>query len=220
MKAVRVLLADDHTLLRQGLCHILSGHADIEVVGEASSGLRAVEMISELKPDVVVMDIGMSELNGIEATAQALRQSPHTAFLILSMHSDERYVLRALKAGARGYLLKDAVEAELVEAIDRVYQGKSFFSPAIARMLQDGYAAKLSAQGLDDRYELLTERERQVYQLLAEGSSNKDIAARLNLSLHTVETHRTRIMEKLDVHTAAELVLSAVHRGLIRSHPH
>jgi DNA-binding NarL/FixJ family response regulator len=211
----RILLADDHTLLRQGLRYILESHGDMMVVAEAGSGIEAVEMARQHQPDVAVMDVGMKELNGIEATAQVLKVSPHTAVLMLSMHSDERYVLRSVKAGARGYLLKDSVEGELIRAIEMVQRGTAFFSPAVARVFQEGWERLKGTQEVDDRYELLTDREKQVYQLLAEGNSNKEIAARLNLSLHTVETHRARIMEKLGVHSTAELVLSAVRRGLV-----
>jgi two-component system, NarL family, response regulator NreC len=214
--AIRVELADDHTLLRQGVRRILEDHPEFVVVAEASSGLEAVHLAREHQPDIALLDIGMPELNGMEAATQIRRQSPRTAVVILSMHRDERYVLRALDAGARGYLLKDAVEGELVEALQRIQQGGSVFSPAIAAMLNDGHIRRLRAEGVEDGYDLLTERERLIYQLLAEGHSNKNIAARLCLSLHTVETHRTRLMEKLDVHSAAELVLSAVRRGLIR----
>jgi two-component system response regulator NreC len=216
MTPIRVELADDHTLLRQGLRRILEDHPQFAVIAEASSGLEAVRLAREHQPDIAVLDIGMPELNGMEAAAQIRRHSPRTAVVILSMHRDERYVLRAVDAGARGYLLKDAVEGELVEALERIHQGGTVFSPAIAALLNDGHLRRLRDAGVEDRYELLTERERQLYQMLAEGRSNRDIAARLCLSLHTVETHRTRIMEKMDVHNAAELVLSAVHRGLIR----
>jgi DNA-binding NarL/FixJ family response regulator len=214
--SIRVALADDHTLLRQGLRRILESQPDIEVVAEASSGLEAVELARRERPDVAVVDVGMSELNGIEATAQILRHSPKTAVLILSMHRDERYVLRAVRAGARGYLLKDAVEEELIRAIRTVQRGHSFFSPGLGAILVEDRTRRMEGHKVDDRYELLTDRERQIYQMLAEGKANKEIAARLHLSLHTVETHRTRIMEKLDVHSAAEIVLSAVRRGLIR----
>jgi len=212
---IRVELADDHTLVRQGLRLIVESHPGFVVVAEAASGLEAVEMAREHHPDVAVVDIAMKELNGIEAAAQILRHSPRTSVLILSMHSNERYVIGALKAGARGYLLKDAVQEELIRAILLVQQGKSFFSPAVAKILQDAHLHDVKSRRVEDRYELLTERERQIYQMLAEGNSNKEIAARLNLSLHTVETHRTRVMDKMDVHSAAELVLSAVRRGLI-----
>jgi two-component system response regulator NreC len=210
---IRILLADDHAILRQGVRRILEERPDFTVIAEASSGLEAIEMAERFQPDVAILDIGMKELNGIEVTSQILRRFPKTAILILSMHSDERYVIRALNAGARGYLLKDSVEEDLVRAIQAVHEDRSFFSPAVAKILAEGFAR--SATAVEDRYDLLTERERQIYQLLAEGNSNKEVAARLGLSLHTVETHRTRLMEKLDVHSSAELVLSAVRRGII-----
>ena len=213
--ALRLLLADDHTLMRQGLRHILESNSELDIVAEASSGIDAVELAREHKPDVAIVDIAMKELNGIEAAAQILIHSPHTAVLILSMYSDERYVLRAVKAGARGYVLKNSAGEELIQAIYAVQKGTAFFSPAVARIFQDGFARLKDASDVTDRYELLTNRERQIYQLLAEGNSNKEIANRLNLSLHTVETHRWRIMEKLDLHSAAELVLSAVRRGMV-----
>jgi DNA-binding NarL/FixJ family response regulator len=210
--AIRTLLADDHTILRQGLRRILESHRDITVVAEASTGLQAVDLAREHLPDVAVLDIGMKELNGIEAAAQITRHSRKTAVLILSMHDDENYVLKAVQAGARGYLLKDSVEEEIILAIQHLHAGKSFFSPAIARILFDSSG---EPQAIDERYHSLTERERQIYQLLGEGKSNRDVAGRLGLSLHTVETHRTRIMQKLEVHSGAELVLSAVRRGLV-----
>jgi DNA-binding NarL/FixJ family response regulator len=157
----------------------------------------------------------MKELNGIEATAQILKHSPHTAVLILSMYSDERYVIRAVKAGARGYMLKNSAGDELIRAIYAVQKGQAFFSPAVARAFQNGFVRLKDAAEAGDRFDLLTDRERQIYQLLAEGNSNKEIAVRLNLSLHTVETHRWRLMEKLDLHSTAELVLSAVRRGMV-----
>jgi DNA-binding NarL/FixJ family response regulator len=212
----RILLADDHAILRQGLRRILESYPDFTVVAEASSGLEAVELAREFQPDVAIVDVGMAGLNGIEATAQILRRCPRTAVLILSMHNDERYVVRALKAGARGYLLKDSVEQDLIQAIQLALEGRSFFSPAVAELLASRKSSILVPDKVEDRYELLTERERQIYQLLAEGESNKEIASLLGLSLHTVETHRTRIMEKMDVHSAAELVLSAVRRGLVQ----
>jgi two-component system, NarL family, response regulator NreC len=212
---LRVLLADDHTLMRQGLRHILEGHPDIDIVAEASSGIEAVEAARLNKPDVAIVDVAMKELNGIEATAQILKCSPRTEVLMLSMYSDERYVLRAVKAGARGYLLKNSAGEELIQAVFAVQKGKAYFSPAVAAIFRDGYARLRDVAGPEDRYEMLTDRERQVYQLLAEGNSNKEIARRLNLSLHTVETHRWRIMEKLDLHSTAELVLSAVRRGMV-----
>ena len=213
--SVRILLADDHTLMRQGLRHILEGNPDFDIVAEASSGIEAVEAAREHKPDIAIVDVAMKELNGIEATSQILKHSPHTGVLMLSMYSDERYVLRAVKAGARGYVLKNSAGDELIQAILNVQKGLAYFSPAVARIFQDSLMRQENSRDATDRYESLTDRERQVYQLLAEGNSNKDIANRLNLSLHTVETHRWRIMEKLDLHSTAELVLSAVRRGMV-----
>jgi len=212
---VRILLADDHTLMRQGLRHILESNADFDVVAEASSGIEAVEAARRHRPDIAIVDVAMKELNGIEATGQILKHSPHTAVLMLSMYSDERYISRAVKAGARGYVLKNSAGDELIQAIIAVQRGNAFFSPAVARLFQHGIVRLKDSRDLTDRYELLTDRERQVYQLLAEGNSNKEIANRLNLSLHTVETHRWRIMEKMDLHSTAELVLSAVRRGMV-----
>lgn len=211
---VRILLADDHAILRSGLRRILESYSGFAVVAEAASGPEAVALAREHQPEVVIMDVGMPGLNGLEATAQILRRSPATAVLILSMHSDERYVARALKAGARGYLLKDSVEQELIQAIQLVHAGQTFFSPAVAKALSSRDEGAAGGAEVEDRYELLTEREREVYQLLAEGKSNKEIATLLGLSLHTAETHRARVMEKLGLHSAAELVLSAVRRGL------
>jgi len=213
--SIRILLADDHTLMRQGLRHILEGQPDFDIIAEASSGIEAVEAARLNKPDVAVIDVAMKELNGIEAAAQILKHSPHTAILMLSMYSDERYVLRSVKAGARGYVLKNSAGEDLIRAILAVQKGVAYFSPAVARLFQDGYARLTDTRDINDRFELLTDRERQIYQLLAEGNANKEIAGRLNLSLHTVETHRWRIMEKLDLHSTAELVLSAVRRGLV-----
>ena len=213
--SVRILLADDHALMRQGLRHILESHSDFDIVAEASSGIEAVEAARAHKPDVAIVDVGMKELNGIEATSQILKHSPQTLVLILSMYSDERYVLRAVKAGARGYVLKNSAGDELLQAIAAIREGRVFFSPAVAEIFQNGFARLKDLANVNDRFDTLTDRERQVYQLLAEGNSNKEIAYRLNLSLHTVETHRWRIMEKLNLHSTAELVLSAVRRGMV-----
>ncbi|MEO8598103.1 MAG: response regulator transcription factor [Candidatus Solibacter sp.] len=213
--SVRILLADDHTLMRQGLRRILEGDADFEIVNESSSGIETVEAARQLKPDVAIVDVGLKELNGIEATSQILKHSPQTAVLILSMYDDERYVVRAVKAGARGYVLKNSAGEELLQAIRAVHRGLAFFSPAVARIFRGGLARLQDARAVADRFESLTARERQVYQLLAEGNSNKDIAKRLCLSLHTVETHRWRIMDKMDLHSTADLVLSAVRRGMV-----
>lgn len=209
---VRVLLADDHGVVRQGLRRIIESRSDLEVVAEASSGVEAVQMAQDHHPDVIVMDVGMKNLNGLEALAQIRRQKPQTVVLMLSMHEDERYVLRAVREGASGYVLKDCVEDDLLNAITAVASGKRFFSPNVRKWVarRDEFE-----QTPDDRYDLLTDRERHIYQLLAEGNANKEIAALLNLSLHTVETHRARIMDKMGLHSAAELVLSAVRRGIV-----
>lgn len=213
--AIRILLADDHALFRAGMRRILVAHPELSVVAETSSGLEAVELARLHQPDVAIVDIGLNEMNGVEATAQIVAHSPATAVLILSMHSDERYVVRAVRAGAKGYVLKDSVEDGLIESIVRIYRGEPYFSPSVAKTLRDRQSRDPKLLHFDDLYESLTERERQLYHLLAEGNSSKEIAARLGISVHTVETHRTHIMDKLQIHSVAELVLSAVRRGLI-----
>ena len=215
MRKIRVLLADDHQLMRSGIRLMLEREADLSVVGEASDGREAVALAKSLRPDVVVMDIGMANLNGIEAAQQMTGDRPEIAVVMLSMHSDESYVLRALKAGARGYLLKDSAEADLIKAVHAVAGGKSFFSPAVSKVLLDDYVRKLRRSGTEDAYDLLTPREREVLQLIAEGKSNKDIANLLNLSVYTVESHRSNLMEKLNVRGLPELILYAVRKGII-----
>jgi two-component system response regulator NreC len=213
---LRILLADDHTVVRQGLRKVLEERPDWEVVAEAGDGREAVRQAEELEPDVAILDITMPLLNGVEATRQIVRRCPSTRVLVLTMHSDEAYVNQILQAGATGYLLKDSADVDLVQAVSAVSQGKSFFSPAIARMMLDDYVRQLADKGITDRYESLSEREREIFQLIAEGKANKEIAAILSISPSTVETHRARIMEKLDLHSAAEIVLYAVRRGVIR----
>ena len=215
MRKIRVLLADDHQLMRSGIRLMLEREADMSVVGEAGDGREAVALAKSLRPDVVVMDIGMANLNGIEAAQQVTGDRPETAVVMLSMHSDESYILRALKAGARGYLLKDSAEADLIKAVHAVAGGKSFFSPAVSKVLLDDYVRKLRRSGTEDAYDLLTPREREVLQLIAEGKSNKDIANLLNLSVYTVESHRANLMEKLNVRGLPELILYAVRKGII-----
>jgi two-component system, NarL family, response regulator NreC len=215
MRKTRVLLADDHQLMRSGIRLMLEREPDLSVVGEAGDGREAVALAKSLKPDVVVMDIGMSNLNGIEAAQQMTGDRSEIAVVMLSMHSDESYVLRALKAGARGYLLKDSAEADLIKAVHAVADGKSFFSPAVSKVLLDDYVRKLRRSGTEDAYDLLTAREREVLQLIAEGKSNKDIANLLNLSVYTVESHRSNLMEKLNVRGLPELILYAVRKGII-----
>jgi len=215
MAALRILLADDHTVVRQGLRKVLEERPEWQVVAEAGDGRDAVRLAEEHKPDVAVLDVAMPLLNGIEATRQIARRVPQTKILVLSMHSDEAYVVQMLKAGATGYLLKDSADVDLLQAVQAVSQGKSFFSPAVARLMSDDYARQ-RGENLVDRYESLSDREREIFQLVAEGRTNKEIAALLFISPSTVETHRARIMEKLDLHSAAEIVLYAVRRGVIR----
>lgn len=215
MKNTRVLLADDHKLMRTGLRLVIEQHPDFTVVGEADDGRQAVALANSLKPDVIVMDIGMPNLNGIEAALQITSAHPEILIVMLSMHSDEGYVLRALKAGARAYLLKDSAEADLSLAIRAVTEGKSFFSPAVSKVLLEDYMRKLQRAGAEDSYDLLSPREREVLQLVAEGRSSKEIAALLNLSVYTVETHRSNTMQKLNLRGIPELILYAVRKGLI-----
>jgi two-component system, NarL family, response regulator NreC len=215
MRKIRILLADDHTLIRRGLRLVIEQQPDLVVVGEGSDGREAVSLAASLKPDVAVLDIGMPNLNGIEAARQITDRETGTAVVILSMYSDETYILRALKAGARGYLLKDSAESDLVKAIHSVAEGKSFFSPTVSRVLLEDYMRKLQRTGGESSYDLLTPREREVLQLIAEGKSNKEIADMLTLSVYTVETHRGNLMEKLNLKGIPELILYAVRKGII-----
>ena len=217
MKRIRILLADDHTVVRKGLRLLLESESGFEVVAEAADGRAAVSLCEQHTPDVVVMDVAMPTLNGIEAARQITARLPETAVVFLSMHSDESYVLKALKAGARAYLLKDSAEYDLIHAVRSVTEGKSFFSPAISRMMVEDYMRELQERQVEDTYELLTTREREVLQLLAEGRSNKEVAAILNLSPYTVETHRGNILQKLNLHSGAELILYAIRKGVISS---
>jgi two-component system, NarL family, response regulator NreC len=214
MSAIRILLADDHTVVRKGL-RLLLESAGFMVIADAANGREAVSMAEEHKPEVVVMDVAMPILNGIEAARQILTRQPQTAVVFLSMHADESYVLRALKAGARSYLLKDSAEHDLINAVRAVSDGKAFFSPAISKMLVEDYMRQMQERKVEDSYELLTTREREVLQLLAEGKNNKDVANLLNLSLYTVETHRSNIFQKLNLHSGAELILYAIRKGVI-----
>jgi DNA-binding NarL/FixJ family response regulator len=215
MTPVRILLADDHVVMRNGLRLLLERQPHLQVVGEAADGRQAVALCESANPDVVVMDIAMPNLNGIEAARQIVNRHPRTAIAILSMHSDESYVIRALKAGARAYLLKDSAEADLLAAVGALTEGKSFFSPAISKILVEDYMRQLESRGAEDTYELLTNREREILQLLAEGRTNKDVANMLYLSLYTVETHRTHILQKLNLHSVPELILYAVRKRII-----
>jgi two-component system response regulator NreC len=212
---IRVLLADDHGIVRTGIRYLLEHQPDIEVVAEAADGREAVRLAEEVKPDVIVMDVAMPQLNGIEATAQAVKHNPNLRVIILSMHDDEEYLVRALTAGVKGYLLKDTAQIDMVRAVQAVAQGRAFFSPAIAQKLAEDYTRQLQTKGVADSYELLTEREKEILQLLAEGTSNKEAAGVLNVSPYTVETHRTHIMQKLSLHNTAEIVLYAVRKKIV-----
>jgi two-component system, NarL family, response regulator NreC len=215
MAKLRILLGDDHTLLRQGLRKILQERPDWEVVAEAGDGREAVRQALAVQPDIAILDIGMPLMNGIEATRQIVRRRPDIHVLILSMHANEAYIIQALKAGAKGYLLKDSADTELLRGVAVVASGKSFFSPAVAKVMLDDYVRHLAEKGIADRYDTLSEREREIFQLVAEGRSNKEIAELLSVSLATIETHRAHVLQKLDVHNTAELVLYAVRRGVI-----
>jgi two-component system, NarL family, response regulator NreC len=212
---LRVLLADDHGIVRRGMRALLETDGEIEVVAEAADGLEAVRLCEDLRPDVVILDIAMPRLNGIDAAAQILKGDPAPRVIMLSMHADESYILRALYAGARAYLLKDAADEDLLPAVRAVASGKSFFSPTVSTVMFEDYVRQLQQRGLSDSYDLLTERERQVLQLLAEGRSNKEVASVLDVGLSTVETHRANLMQKLNLHSTAEIVLYAVRKRLI-----
>lgn len=215
MSRIRVLLADDHGVLRKGVRFLLEQDPAIEIAGEAVDGHQAVRMAGELHPDVVIMDIAMPGLNGIEATAQIAKNNPHTGVIILSMYSDEEYLLRALSVGAKGYLLKDSAEADLLRAVKSVAGRRPFFSPAVVEVLLDDYVQRLQREGVTDSYDLLTEREKEVLQLLAEGKTNKEAASILGVGVSTIESHRTNLMQKLGLHNIAEIVLYAVKKKII-----
>jgi two-component system, NarL family, response regulator NreC len=211
----RVLIVDDHGILRAGLRLVLERASDLTVVGEAADGREAVDWIAEHDAEVVVMDVAMPGLNGVEAAAQILRRRPACRVVMLSMHNDETYVLRCLRAGACGYVLKESAEGELIDAIRATLAGRSYFSPKVQRLLREEHVEQLRRAGADDAFETLTEREREVLQLIAEGNTNKEIAGRLFLSVLTVETHRKKVLEKLGARGTPELVLYAVRRGLV-----
>ena len=215
MAKLRILLGDDHTLVRNGLRKILQERDDWEVVAEVGNGRDAVREALALTPDVAILDISMPLLNGIEATRQIARRLPNVRLLILSMHANEAYIIQALGAGAQGYLLKDSADKELLQGVQAMASGKSYFSPAVSKVMLDDYVRHITQKGLADRYDALSEREREVFQLIAEGHSNKEIASLLSVSPTTVETHRAHILQKLDVHNTAEIVLYAVRRGVI-----
>jgi two-component system response regulator NreC len=207
---IRVLLADDHAMVRKGFRLILEAQPDIEIAGEAGNGRDAVELAEKLHPDVVVMDVAMPELNGIEATRRLAASSPHTRVLALSMHKDSVYVREILRAGARGYLLKDSIDTDLISAVRAVAKGDGYISPGVSDAVLSDYRRHVT-----DPLDLLTSREREVLQMIAESKTNKEIAVALNLSVYTVEAHRGKIMEKLNLHSTGELVRFAVRHGLV-----
>lgn len=216
MRRIRVLLAEDHTIVRKGIRSLLEGEPDIEVVGEAGNGREALEKVEKLLPDVVVMDISMPILSGLEATRFIAKKFPEIKVLALTVHTNEEYILQLLRLGASGYLVKQAAPEELVAAIKAVFRGDCFLSPVISGHVIDGYARLAKMMETTERYEKLTNREREILQLIAEGHTNKEIARMLYLSVKTVETHRARLMKKLDIHSASELTRYAIQKGIIR----
>jgi len=218
MDKIRVLLADDHTVVRQGLRVLLEAESDITVVGEAETGRQAVQLARKLAPDVIVMDIAMPNLNGLEATRQITREVPATRLLVLSSYNDDEYVHQVTEAGASGYLLKQTAATDLIKAVREARKGNAFFSPAISRRLVERYReAFLQGAPARKRTDLLTSREAEVLQLIAEGRANKQIAAELCISIKTVEKHRQQVMNKLNIHDIAGLTRYAISRGIIES---
>lgn len=212
---IRVLIADDHALIRSGLRALLEHEDGLEVVAEASDGLEAIEMACAHQPDVILLDVGMPRMNGADAAHAIMEKLPKTRIIIVSMHSDEGYVLRALKAGAKGYLLKASPESDVVAAIRSVAAGNAWFSPSVTRLLMEDYVAEARRRGKQDSYDLLSLREKEILNLLVTGKSNRDVAEMLHLSISTVETHRSNIFQKLQIRSLPELILYAVRKGLI-----
>ena len=215
MPRTRVLIADDHPLIRSGLRNLLEREREFEVVAEAADGYEALELTQQQKPDVVMLDVGMPRLTGIDAAQQISEKMPAVRVIIVSMHSDEGYVLRALKAGARGYLLKASAELDVLTAIRAVAAGQAYFSPEISRVLVEEYVREMRRRGVEDSYDLLSIREKEILQLLVTGKPNRDIADLIHVSHFTVETHRNNIFQKLQIHSLPELILYAVRKGLI-----
>jgi two-component system, NarL family, response regulator NreC len=215
MPPVRVLIADDHPLIRSGLRALLDREGEFQVVGEASDGYEAIELATYLKPEVALLDVGMPRLNGIDAAQHISERIAGVRIILVSMHSDEAYVLRALKSGARGYLLKASPEADVLTAIRAVATGNAYFSPKITKLLVEEYVNEVRRRGVEDSYDLLSIREKEILQLLVAGKTNRDISDMLHISVSTVETHRTNVFQKLGVHNLPELILYAVRKGLV-----
>lgn len=214
MKRTTILLADDHRIVRQGLRALLASEADFEVVGEADDGREALELVKRLNPDVLVLDLMMPGLNGLEVARQLPRQSPAVRVVVLSMHDDEGFVLEALANGVSGYVLKDSNSSDLVHAVREVAAGRRYLSPPLSDRAIEAYQQRAKVGALD-KHETLTTREREVLQLSAEGHTNSEIAARLGISTRTAETHRSRLMHKLGLHTQSDLIRYAIRRGII-----
>lgn len=219
MPRIKILLAEDHTIVRKGIRSLLDEEADIEVVGEAADGHEALEKVERLSPDIVLMDSTMPILNGLEATRQITKRFPQVKVLVLTMHTNEEYVFQFLQAGAVGYLVKQAAPKELISAIEAVYQGDYFLSPAISKTVIEEYVRQVKTTDKDDPYEQLTDREREVMQLIVEGFSNREIAERLHISLKTAGVHRINLMHKLNIHNLTELTKYAIRKGIISLEP-
>ena len=213
MNRIRVLLAEDHTIVRKGLRSLLDDETEIEVVGEAEDGQQAIELVQRVQPDVVLMDITMPVLNGLEATRQIKKLFPQVKVVVLTVHSTEEYIFQILRAGASGYVVKQAAVSELVQAIQTVYRGDSFLSPSISRQVVEEYGRR--AEAIEDKYDRLTDREREVLQLIAEGRTNREIAQLLHVTVKTVEAHRAHLMDKLGLRSTAELTRYALRKGMV-----
>lgn len=214
-KEARILIADDHPLIRAGLRSLLERNGEFQVVAEAANGKEAIELASAHQPHVILMDVGMPRISGIDAAKHIVEKYPRTRIIMVSMHSDETYVLRALSAGACGYLLKASPEADVLAAVRAVAEGRAYFSPSITKMLMDDYILEAQRRGHHDSYDLLTLREKEVLQLLVSGKTNRELAEMLFVSVSTVETHRNNILQKLQLHSLPELILYAVRKGLV-----
>jgi DNA-binding NarL/FixJ family response regulator len=215
MTPLRILIGDDHTLVRHALKRVLEDQPDWQVVAEAGDGRQAVRLTLQEHPDVAILDVAMPTMNGVDAASAIAQQVPDTAVLMLSMHGDDVWIRRALQAGARGYLLKDSESMDLIGAVEAVASGRSYFSPAVSSIIVGDYMRRVSQRSECEGYDRLSEREREVFQLVAEGRTNRQIAEALNIRPTTVETHRARILQKLDLHSTTELVLWAVRHRVV-----